>query len=248
MEYFGSNGSCVFPLLPYQSIGCGGYGNIYAPTTLPTEVGCVDPTIATKMDCEDQQGQWLYPAITRSECEDYGDGCNEVVTFGAYLNFEITTQKNRQECKKCGGQRETLMKWQKGKWRESVSRPLVWKKRDYVQKFHWADTLSFDKIYSDVNAAVGAKFAAALRNEIQCRLGKVMELVEAISCDCSTGDRGETCFNNFNSEVPSGSVIVCKGEEVLLTVRTTLFHYLPFRHLMTLSSLTGTSRPHPIPL
>eukprot|EP01102_Stenamoeba_stenopodia_P013963 TRINITY_DN4592_c0_g5_i1.p1 TRINITY_DN4592_c0_g5~~TRINITY_DN4592_c0_g5_i1.p1 ORF type:complete len:736 (-),score=155.73 TRINITY_DN4592_c0_g5_i1:101-2308(-) len=216
IEYYG-NGSCVFPLKPYQNPACGGYYYLYGSN--PTELGCLDSTTTNITKCEDQGGKWILPAITKAECEAYGEGCNEVVTFGTYKNFEITTRKNKRECQKCGGERVPLLPWQNGEWRESLKRPLEWKKRDYVQKFHYSETLAFNQIYGDLKAAISSKFAVSLRNEIECRFGKVMELVEALSCDCvANSDKGEACFDNYNSEVPSGSVIVCTGQETVLKV------------------------------
>jgi len=229
LESLGVNGSCVFPTTPYQSPACGGYDYHYLAS--PTELGCVDYSITDKADCKEQEGQWIYPAITREECEAYGEGCNEVVTFGNYRNFEITTRKNRRQCDKCGGEQVPVLEWQQGKWREAVKRGLQWKKRDYVEKVEWSDTLAFDRIYSDLKIAISSKFAVSLLNEIECRFGKVMELLEAIACDCSVdedyGAEGDACFDNFNSEVPSGSVIICTGQETVLRVPPDIIHFPP---------------------
>jgi len=219
----------------YQSPACGGYYYHYG--AIPTEIGCVDPSITNSSECrnsvEDEtvggRGEWLYPATTREECESYGKGCDEVATFGSYLNFDITTRKNTRECNKCGGDPIPLIKWQRGEWRGGGGqRKLEWKKRDYVQKFKWSKTLAFYRIYQDISAAIASKFAVSLRNEIQCRSGKIMELLEALSCDCvDDSSESRACFDDYNAEVPSGTAIICSNEETLLRVPPDLIRF-PF--------------------
>jgi len=161
---------------------------------------------------------WLYAATTREECESYGSGCDEVVTFGSYRNFDILSRKNSKECNRCGGKPTPLLRWQPGKWKESVVRKPQWKKRDYVQKFKWSETLAFPRIYDDINSAIASKFAVSLRNEIQCRFNRIMDLTEALSCDCVESDeQGESCFTGYNSDVTAGAV-VCSTQDTILKV------------------------------
>jgi hypothetical protein len=129
-EYLDATGACIFPNAPYQDPGCGYYFHYYG--SIPTELGCLDYSV-NRSDCEVQGGSWLRTATTREECQDYGRGCEEDVLFGFYSNPKIVSEKKPTACSKCGGEMVPLLSWARGTWRETVARPLEWRRRDYVQ-------------------------------------------------------------------------------------------------------------------
>lgn len=213
-DLFGSSYGCVYVLPTIQSCG---FTSLIGSMT--TEIGCLnfqtDP-----YTCEYIGGRWLRAAITKEECEGYGYGCEEELTFDtAVINPTWIMDKPRSTCSKCGGKRVPRMPWHPGKWTKATSRSLEWRKRDFVQKYKFDKTLSFIRIADDLDNAIWRKHIFYLRSEAECRYNKILSLLKTLACDCADGsDGGENCYSKLESSLPSGTALVCPGVETLVSI------------------------------
>jgi len=216
--YFGASGACVYPQPPYFQFPACGWDVGVRFGSYASELGCINYQL-NGTDCKEEGGVWLKTATTEKQCREYGTGCLEETTLDTYLNPEILSHKPRGACDRCGGEPTPLIKWRRGQWREATSRPLEWRRRQYIQKFRYDDTLSFATIYADLEFAINNKFALGLQAEVECRYNRIMQLLETLACDCTSDSNGqEDCYSSFRVDVPSGAAIVCPGVETLIEV------------------------------
>jgi hypothetical protein len=113
------------------------------------------------------------------------------------------------------------MHWSTGKWETGKTVPLQWKKRAMVQKFPFQETLSFPGIWKDLLSSQDLKIGVLYRNWAQCRYSRVLQLLEAFTCDCTSNDGGSDCFSNFHISFSSGFQVVCPGQNAVLVVPPT---------------------------
>jgi hypothetical protein len=224
-EFLGSSGACVFEMSPFQIPACG-TNKLNTNPTVPTNLGCVDQSISTPVQCQNNNGTWMTPPRTEAECAAHGFGCIETFVDEAFINGFMMTFKNEADCQAVGGNYVPVLTWRAGTWEGGIVKDLEWVPRALYQPYSMNQTLDFVSLYEEISVAIESKYAFELKTQSKCFYGQQLDLLNVISCSCNpSGLASEQCFASWDPTSTDGVNVICQGVNGTLTANNALAYY-----------------------
>ncbi|EGG21688.1 hypothetical protein DFA_01574 [Cavenderia fasciculata] len=215
VNYTNGLGKCVHGHYAYKS-------NWPVPTCLDdsendSPKGCFSstPLVFTEAECLElgPDYSWWAPAITQAQCTSQM-GCKTIDTAQQNLpnNYRFN-QMDQDLCETCSDishEWTNMFEWIPGVWTPSIPVKPQWIKPDFRHSSSIQKVLDFGAIATELNYGYYTHVSDLLRSASLCRMERVEENLNSISCSCS-GPGGSECFTT--SALMLGETKPCANEQ-----------------------------------